>query len=261
MIQDQRQEKILAYLADHEYLTVEEAMTRFGASGPTIRRDFAKLDHLNLAQRCRGGLKVRKATRHDIIPPFALRQLRQAGPKQVIARRAVDLLEPGHVITIDGGTTTFHMGASLPDISLRVITNSLRLVWDLETRHHDRPNIEITLTGGLVYKDSGILLGPVTRNNLTNYHADLAFLSASGITEQGIYNTNELVAETERVMIQRADRVVILVDHTKFNKKSMCHVCELDHIHTLITDRMPEGVALAHTFKEAGVEAIEAGIR
>jgi DeoR/GlpR family transcriptional regulator of sugar metabolism len=256
MIQIQRHEQILKHLAKKDYLSVTEAINLFAASPATIRRDFNRLARQKLAQRFRGGLKAVQKTSSGMVP-FALRQLQYSAEKEALARQAVKLLKPGNVILIDGGTTTFHLGMCLPDISLRVITNSLRLAAMLEERNEEQSSLEISLTGGLLYKKSGILLGPNTEAGLSQYHADFAFLSVGGINEAGIYNTNELVTETERVMIDNADKVVILADHSKIGKQAMCHVCSLEEIDILISNDWPQNDKIFKSFEDSGIEIVK----
>ncbi len=87
---------------------------------------------------------------------------------------------------------------------MRIITNSVGLVAQLEARGKMHPQLEIYVTGGVLYPRSGLLLGPRTEASISEYHAHWAFLSAGGMTERGSFNTNELVVGTERAMIRSA---------------------------------------------------------
>lgn len=256
MLQLQRHEQILNFLSQNEFITIDNAAELCDASAPTIRRDFNLLAKMELAIRFRGGLRSTKQSPNQMMP-FALRQLRQSSEKQALAYEAVKLLEPGNVILIDGGTTTFHLGLCLPNIEIRVITNSLRLAAMLEERNEEHSKLEISLTGGLLYKKSGILLGPNTEAGISQYHADFAFLSVGGLDESGIYNTNELVTETERVMIRNADKVIILADYSKIGKKSMCHVCSISDIDILITNDWPANNDMLSKLQESDVKIIK----
>lgn len=251
-----RCQQILKYLNANEYLFVDEAVKLLDSSAPTIRRDFNYLAQNKLAERFRGGLKRIKLAPGQMVP-FVVRQFQQSTEKHLIAQEAVKLIRSGYIIFIDGGTTTFHLAMYLPNIQLRVITNSLRLANILEEKSEEYPNLEISLTGGLLYKKSGILLGPNTESSVAQYHADFAFLSVGGIDDEGIYNTNELVSGTERVMIQNANKVVVLADHSKLGRKAMCRVCGLDKIHILITNYYPPHRNFLNKIKNAGIHVIE----
>lgn len=256
MFKTQRHEQILKYLDEFNLLTIKKAIELLGASEPTVRRDFNFLSKKNMAKRFRGGLQSLQETPNQMVP-FAIRQLKQSVEKESIAKEAIRLLKPGDVIFVDGGTTTFHLGLVLPNIELRVITNSLRLAAILEERTELNPSLEVSITGGLLYRKSGILLGPNTEKGISQYHADFAFISAGGVNENGIYNTNELVTETERVMISNADQTVVLADHSKIGKKAMCHVCGLDQINILITDASSSNDAVLAKIQDSGVKVLK----
>lgn len=255
MIQLERHERIIGYLSQHDVLSVTDAVTLFEASPATIRRDFNEMAQQNLVRRVRGGIKIAKPLAGDILP-FALREVRFSQEKEALCRRAAQLLRPGEVVIIDGGTTTFFISQFMPDFPLRVITNSLRLAGALEERRVERSNLEIYITGGYLYPNSGILLGPNSISSLQQYHAHWAFLSVGGITDQGIFNTNELVVETERTMLEHADKVVVLADHSKLGLHAMCTVCPLARIDILITDAWPEHAPLLAKIADAGVEVV-----
>lgn len=251
----QRHEQILQRLADSKFLSLQELMELTGASPATARRDMDELAAQGLVRRAHGGIGLVDSG-WGTMTPFAFRQRENSGAKLRLAQRAAELLKPGDVLMIDGGTTTFHLGASLPNIPLRVITNSLNLAIFLEGRTRTQTGLEVFLTGGYLYPNSGLLVGPGAQNSIAQYHAQWAFLSVGGVTEEGLFNTNELVVETERRMIANADHVVLLADHSKINQRAMCHVCNLDQIDYLITDVTPETETSLKKFSEAGVQVI-----
>jgi DeoR/GlpR family transcriptional regulator of sugar metabolism len=63
-----------------------------------------------------------------------------------------------------------------------------------------------------------------------------AVLSVAGINEKGYYNSNLLLVETERAMMQAADEVVVVADSTKFGRTSLAHLCALGEIDHLVVD-------------------------
>ena len=63
-----------------------------------------------------------------------------------------------------------------------------------------------------------------------------AVLSCAAVNPDGVFNVNEMMAAVERRIIDVADEVILAADHTKFNKRSIARVCELDEIDALVTD-------------------------
>ena len=251
MIEAERHSLIHSHLRQHGVLSQIDAVRLTAASPATIRRDFDKLAGQSGVIRVRGGLRLPPSFNGTT---FASREIQNAAAKSAIARLAVTLLRDGDVLFIDGGTTTYQLAECLPRRKLRIITNSIRLAAALDERSAGT-GWEVFLTGGLLYPQSGLLVGPAAQNNLAQYHAHWAFLSAGGITDNGVFNTNELVVETEKIMIARADRVAILADHSKLGCPAMCQVCPLASVHTLLTDRPPD----AHhrrVLRHAGVDVL-----
>ncbi|QDV12705.1 Glycerol-3-phosphate regulon repressor [Rosistilla oblonga] len=250
-----RHEEIMKVLAESGTLSVEEAVARFGASVATVRRDFVEMAEANLVRRVRGGIQV---LHNEQTMPIAIREVQQREAKLAIAREAVTMLAPGNVVFIDGGTTTLQIGSCLPGIPLRLITNSLRLAAAIESQSTRRAVHELFLTGGFLFPGTGLLVGPSAQASISQYHAQWTMLSVSGINQSGLYNDNEHVVESERLMIAGADRVVVLADHTKIGKHSMCHIAGLDEIDVIVTNRHPDTADALEAFENAGVEVLVA---
>ncbi len=254
-MRQKRHDQILAYLEEHRYLTVDEAVPLFDASPATIRRDFNLLAEEELVERSRGGLRYHEPN-NKIMAPFSMREVQFSREKDAVARRAVELIEPDDVIIIDGGTTTFHIAGYLPSFPLRVITNSLRLASTLGEKGLRESLVDVFMVGGYLYPQSSLVLGEKTRDAISQYHARFAFLSVGGITEYGIYNTNELVVETEMAMIEHAERAIILADHSKIGKRAMCRLVGLDRIDVLITDRWPDNEEMLGEIEKTGTRVV-----
>jgi len=255
MIQTERIQSILAVLSEKQVITVEMAIDLSGASPATIRRDFDKMAEDRLVRRVRGGVTLVQAGPSEMVP-IQLREIQHSSVKRTLAAKAAALLRPGDVVIIDGGTTTLLLAEFIPDIPLRIVTNSVRFVSEFENRHPDHRQVEIYVTGGILYPQSGLLLGPRTEASVSEYHAHWAFLSVGGITEKGVFNTNELVVGTERAMIESAEKVVLLADHSKIGRPALCLGARLHEINTLITDVWEANEHVLKAIEQAGIEVI-----
>ncbi len=254
MNQIERQWRILNHISTHETISLEEAVASLKASPATIRRDFTKLVAQGKAERFHGGVRRLHGYREE--SSFGFREQLYSREKDRIARQAATLLRSGDVLMVDGGTSTFHLADHLPDLPLRLITNSLRLAAYLtEKRGHDA-QLEIFLTGGFVYPQSNLLVGPLAKSCLRQYHANWAFLSAGGIGPAGVFNTTEIVVECEQIMIENSDRTVILADHSKIGQLAMCRVCDAAQIDVLATDSHPDHEATYEALRREGVELL-----
>ena len=251
----ERHERIIQAVAQNKTISVRRAMDLTGASEITIRRDFTRLAENGSVERFHGGIGLPAGEK---MSSFAFRQIRFSEEKAAIAKVAASLLQPGDTIFVDGGTTTCHLAACIPDIPLSIFTNSLRFVEAMESRRGLSSRQEIHLTGGLLYPKSGLLIGPGVMQGLQQYYAKWAFISVGGVTDQGLYNTSERVVEAERSMIQHADQVVVLADHSKIGNYAMCSICGLDQVDTLITDADPKRSTLLPRLEKAGITVLHA---
>jgi DeoR/GlpR family transcriptional regulator of sugar metabolism len=253
----ERKRQILDMLEKSSFLTVERAQTEIGASPATIRRDFSDLARKNIVVRGHGGVHRLDNSPINGVLPYSSRQISCPAEKDRIACAAAQLLKPGEVVVIDGGTTTASLARFL-DPQTRVVTNSLPLASALNEPTNNQHGVpEVNVVGGFLYPRNEVLLGTQTISALQEYHADWAFLGASGITSEGLLNSNNLVVDTQRAIMSRAKRTAFLVDHSKLNKTGMVTICNLSEIDVLVTSaEPPDDLALA--LKKADVKVIVA---
>ena len=125
---------------------------------------------------------------------------------------------------IDSGTTAYHVAKHLGGKASHVITNSLPVA-----NHFGSDNsVEVLVTGGVIYPRLGVLVGPLAVESLSGMHADVAVMSAGGITLDGITNSHALLIDIQRAMLKSAQRIIFCLDHTKFSRRSVSPLCELD---------------------------------
>jgi DeoR/GlpR family transcriptional regulator of sugar metabolism len=113
-----------------------------------------------------------------------------------------------------------------------VVTNSLPVA----NLFAADPSADLVLLGGYVYPRTGVSLGPYANQMLAEIRVRRTVLSVGGITERGYFNSNLLLVETERAMMNAADEVIVVTDSTKFGKQSLAHLAELGAVDRLVVD-------------------------
>jgi DeoR/GlpR family transcriptional regulator of sugar metabolism len=253
----ERRRRILELLRTESFLTVERVQDLLNSSPATTRRDFSILAEQMMVVRGHGGIHRLDDAPVMGVVPYSRRSVTNNQGKERIAADAAQLLGPNDVVIIDGGTTTAPLARHISAL-VRVITNSLPLASALNEPINDKTPIpEVNVTGGYLYPKSEVLLGPQTVQALKQYHANWAFLGCDGVTTEAILNSNSLVIETQREMMNRAEKVAILADHSKFGKTAMVRLCELREIDAIITDKRPSK-ELEAALREAQVQLIVA---
>jgi len=49
-------------------------------------------------------------------------------------------------------------------------------------------------------------------------------------------NSHSLLIDSQLAMMRAAAKVIFCLDHTKFNRSSVAHLCSLDPVDTVVTD-------------------------
>ena len=234
---EERQAKIEIYLQKAEFASLEELAKQVGASISTVRRDLAALEGGKTVRRTHGGARTLQPPRSDEFV-FNVRDTHQVAEKEALGKACAALIEPGQNVIIDSGTTCFHVAEHLADKVAQIITNSLPVanLFSGSNRH------EVHLSGGVIYPRLGTLVGPHAVDTFSRMHADVAILSGSGISADGIYNSHALIVDIQKAMMAGAAQVIFCLDHTKFGRRSTFFLCDFDHVDVVVTDpKAPAG--------------------
>jgi DeoR family transcriptional regulator of aga operon len=110
------------------------------------------------------------------------------------------------------------------------------------------------MTGGVMRHSELSLLGALAEDALGNLRVDKLFIGSSAIdTEYGLSADDPAEVQTDRALMAVASEIIVLADHTKFERKRTMRVVPIQRIAVLITDRdLPEVQRTA--LDEAGVD-------
>src|SRR5687768_5295327 len=237
MLIAERHSRLKELIARRGMCDLKSLSTELQVSHSTVRRDLETLEHQGLVKQTHGGViwvGEKSAGSNGGSRPYAFDQRMgyQLDAKRQIARAARELVQPGETILIDGGTTTFFLAAELLGRPLQLVTNSLPIA----NLFLNDENVELILTGGLMYPRYGVLLGPGAENMLATIHTKTLFLSTAGVHEGMLYNQNLLLVQSERRMMAQAQQVVLLADSTKFGQQALAQLGKLDEVDIVVTD-------------------------
>jgi DeoR/GlpR family transcriptional regulator of sugar metabolism len=241
----------LSYLANHEQLTLTDAMKLLNVSSATVRRFFNRLAETHSVTRIHGGIRALPGTVNQAIP-FSLREQWGSEEKELLVRRALEKLKPDSVLFVHGGSTMLFLGKYLQ--SGTVITNSVTLAEILLRRFPNNDGPEVTLCGGTLDKKAGILLGNAAQQAFTKYRADIMITSARGLDSEGILETNEAAVGIQRMMKEHAASVILVADHVKFSTTGSCRSLRWEEIDLLITTDVPETAGILAEVRGKGVK-------
>lgn len=243
----ERHRAILAALATDPTVRISALAAGFGVSAETVRRDIEELSARGAVRRTYGGASVLQAGQQ---PDLAAREAMAVAERRRIGRAAAAFVAPGDVVMLDAGSTTTQFARALAarGIAATVLTNSLDAVAALAAQ----PALRVLLCPGEVSAAERGVYGSETEAFLGRFHADLAVIGASGLTEEGPCEAISRAAWVKRAMLARAPRRVLLADSGKFGRGLLERVCPPGQLTDLVTEAPPPA-ALAAALAGAGV--------
>lgn len=225
-----RRSKLLELVRRRGFASLPDLAEALKVSESTVRRDLAHLERNGGARRTHGGAFYTGPSPQLV--HFQHRQGSQWDEKKAIARAAAEMIEDADTLILDGGSTTYELARLLATKPLQIVTNSLPVA----NLFSSTTTVDLIVIGGYVHTRSGAIYGPYADEMLKSLRVRKAVLSAAGINDKGLYNSNHMLATTQRAMVHSAEEVIVVADSTKFGHQSLAHICELNAIDRLVVD-------------------------
>lgn len=234
--QEKRLNRILKMLQLSNPTTVNNLSSVMEVSHMTIRRDLEMLKENNIVEIFHGGVVLKNDNKRTKQHPYSLSYANKQMnlEKKHIAVKAAAWIENEDTIILDTGSTIEYLARSLPDnLPMTVICftlNSLVHVSKLE-------KADIIFAGGYFHNNTLMFESKEGIELITSHPAKTAFISASGISmDNGVSCSNKYEFETKTKMIKTAEKKILLVDSSKFNKVKSTPFAELTNFDVIISD-------------------------
>ncbi|MFV0245069.1 MAG: DeoR/GlpR family DNA-binding transcription regulator [Qingshengfaniella sp.] len=250
--------RILGRLNEGGSVTVAELAREFGVSDMTVRRDLAELEGEGRLERVHGGAvglsRGPLTLIDDVEPAFAARSRQNAEAKARIAAAAARMVAGRRVVAFDLGTTVLAALRAIiqdgPDPEFRAFTNSLRVA-----QLSASAGISTHVCGGQIRPAEMSLTGQDAVASFSRFYFDVALISASGLTPEGMFDYLPEEVAVKSVLLQRSSERILLLDSSKFRRVSTVRLAALSEITVLITDAPPPQ-ELGSALDEAGVRVV-----
>ena len=231
---NERWERILSRLNNDVTVRISALAEQFGVTTETIRRDIDELTEQGLVSRTYGGAASRSLTAE---PNLLQRRERHVAERQRIAQLAVSLVQPGDVIMIDSGSTTYQFALALSarPIELTALTNCLPIAQNLGGIR----DVRVILCPGAYSKTENAVYGQETTAFLDRFQANKAVIGAGGLGNSCVTDADAEASWIKRKMIEKSEHTILVVDHSKFDLQLFDRVCPLEHIQDIVVDRDP----------------------
>jgi DeoR/GlpR family transcriptional regulator of sugar metabolism len=230
-----RLESIKQIVTNDKKVSVSDLSIQFEVTEETIRRDLEKLENEGFLTRTYGGAVLNSESSLEGIH-FYKRTTTNRRAKQAIALKAAELLKDKATVAADSSSTVMEVLKLVKgNRELTLLTNSTEALRELS-----QSDMTVVSTGGILNKSALSLQGAITKTIIRNYIFDVVLLSCKGLDrEKGALDSNEAEAELKLEMLKQSNEVVLLVDHTKFDKTAFLKLSDFDHIDYLVTDVKP----------------------
>jgi DeoR/GlpR family transcriptional regulator of sugar metabolism len=230
--QQERMQEVLRMLETRESVHVAELSKAFAVSEVTVRSDLSELARQGLVARVRGGVRPLQRGQSELGFDFRLRL--EVARKKAIAKAAASMVDEGEAIALDSSTTAYYLALELRTKNeLVVVTNGLLIAAALA----DAPGISVLVPGGMLRLQAMSLVGDLGADALRATRISKGFLGARGLAiDSGLMDLNPEEVRIKREMADVCERVIGIVDATKWHRTALLPFVMTDGVDAIVTD-------------------------
>jgi len=231
MLKIERHKRILEYLRENQFITVENAAAALDVATMTIRRDLKQMEQQGYLARVHGGARLN--TWLPAEEDYATKTLKNREVKRRIAKEAAGLVREGMTLYLDAGTTVFELAKLLKAYQgLNILTSDIKIAYHL----YESDNAVFVVSGRLE-QSTGMILPEQALDALDHININYAFMGASTLSDNFAISTPSFAkAALKRKVIERAKHTVLLCDKTKYGLTSMVHIASILDFDLCISD-------------------------
>ena len=233
-----RKNKVLAHLEQNAVVRTKELADALGVVPETIRRDLEELEGKGLLRRIRGGAVA--PSDGEVESPVFVRELKNSQVKADLCKFAAKQVHNGDFVFVDNSTTLLNLLRFLDSSKVvSVLTNSVRLLF--EAQRQNKTNVTMISVGGILSTYNMSLSGQLNEDLTSGLYPGKAFVSCTGFSlETGFTDTSLFEINIKHKMMKLAPHVIMVMDHSKFEKRGLVKIGDLGICDTLIVDRFPD---------------------
>lgn len=234
MFIEERLEQILNILNKNGRVKVNELSELFNVSESMIRKDLQRLERDGFLQRTYGGaIQNREISKCD---PITTRMNINLDSKEIISKKAFDLIEDGEVVFLETSSINFLLAKLIANSTKKItlITNMVII----SPLFNDNETAKLICIGGVYDNKSGGVMGSEAIKSISKYNFNKGFLGSSGVNLiTNSVETNSLEdGNVKELVISNSKEKFLLVEKEKFNLDSTYKFAALEDFDVIITD-------------------------
>lgn len=252
LLAQERRGKILSLLRHDKSVLVKDLCVQFGVTGETIRKDLSQLEREGQLIKTYGGAYIQDGVKNEI--DASIRKTLLPDAKDAIGICCAGLVEAGDTVFLDESTTCQAVARHLLHAEITVVTNSL----DIAQIFTESGQGKLLLSGGELDRKNRCFVGGGAEEFLAHYYVDKSFVSCRGADRfAGITDGSAVNGRIRAMMLRRAGKRYLVLDHTKLDKTNFFQICDFDAIHAVVADTFAETI-WRDFLHQRGIETIEA---
>ncbi len=238
-----RKQKILGELDKQGEVDIKKLAADMAISEITARRDLNQLAADGLLYRTHGGAV--KVNPNEKPHTFANKTAQNATVKDAICRVAAAQIHDGDIIFMDCGSTVFRLCQFIKNKKIKVITNSIPVIYELQDTA-----VSLNIIGGELDAERQAVHGATANEHIARYRATKAFLGVDGISVNGLFANSEKEAGITTAFATNSAYTYMLCDAAKIGKEAYLNFAGLDLINAVVTNARADKLV---GFEEQGV--------
>ena len=234
-----RRYKIIDFVREHGYASIEMLVKQLNVSAQTIRRDIIYLDKQSILKRHHGGIGIIPGTKGL---SYSSREIENVGAKNRIGAAIASKIPDGASIFIDIGTTMEPIAEGLLNHKgLTIVTNHIGVALILS----QNPEFIILISGGQLRSQDKAIIGESSIEFLSKNRVAFGIFGVGSIANDGqLLDYDYRDAQFSRYAMEASRTKFVAADHSKFNADAMMPIAHISEIDSFFTDEMPPELIL-----------------
>lgn len=248
---EERRQKIVDHINDHQRATVAELAQQFEVSEVTIRADLQALADHHLIVRTHGGAVSTGRGLSEL--SLAVRNQQEALEKDRIGAAAAGMISHGDAIILDSSSTALAIARHLKHHrDLTILTNGLATAYEML----DAPSVSVVMPGGIVRRDMASLIGVNGLEIFQQFNIQKGFFGAHGLTlREGLTDVSAGEADVKRPLVAMCRQAIAVLDATKWGRVGLASFAELSALDSVVTDQNAPA-DLVQQVRDLGIQVV-----
>lgn len=211
-----------------------------GCSSMTLWRDLKQFEEEGYIMRLRGGVVAVNHVQAKTEGLYSIRANTNRAAKNIIAKKALELISPDTSIFMDSGSTVMALAEQLPNKHYIIVTSGA----NISIRLSQNSLCEVMCVGGKISANTLSFSGPQAEAFLDELNINVAVMAASGYSKESGFTCGSYTeAQLKKKVISKASKKIMLIDTSKIGNVFPFTFATDTDMDIIVTEVQPEKAA------------------